>query len=57
MRVIAAIMDDCVIKAILECQGLPSQKPRLTPSRAPPGKEEQPNFEFSQIPPNEDSFF
>ena len=57
MKILVAIMDGRVIKAILENQGLPSEKPKLFPARAPPQKESQSDFDFCQIPTNEDTFF
>jgi hypothetical protein len=57
MKVLVAIMDSSVIKAILENLGLPTEKPRLSPPRAPPGNKGTPDFEFSQIQPDQGEFF
>ena len=59
MRPIATIEDPAVIRAILNCVGVPSEPPRKAPPRAPPQQEltwSEPQDDYSQIDPTYDSF-
>jgi hypothetical protein len=58
MRVIAAITDPTVAKAILKCMGLPPRAPPLTPARAfgfasDPWPEETEAAGLDQSPPED----